>query len=86
MMEDNFHFPGLDLPQQFPDLEKLLNWTFLDFLKMAAPAAAPPGPPVTSSSIFGQLKIGINNQTPQKCETPWIYATVNNNNKKYWVS
>ena len=67
-MEDDFHIPGLpltylDLPQQFPDLEKLLNWTSLDFLKMAAPAAAAPAaappPPVTSSSIelpFGQLK------------------------------
>ena len=66
-MEDNFHFPGLpltylDLLQQFPDLEKLLNWTSLDFLKTAAPAAAPP-PPVTSSSIelpFGQLKKHFN--------------------------
>ena len=41
MMEDEFHFLGLpltyiDLPQQFPDLEKLLNWTSLDSPKMAA--------------------------------------------------
>ena len=65
-MEDDFHFPGLpltylDLPQQFPDLEKLLNWTSLDFLKMAAAAAAAAAaPPVTSSPVelpFGQLKI-----------------------------
>ena len=66
MMENDFHFPGLpltylDLPYQFPDLEKLLNWTSLDFLKTAAAApAAPAAPPVTSSPIelpFGQLKI-----------------------------
>ena len=57
MMEDDFHFPGLtlmyrDLPQQFPDLEKLLNWTSLDFLKTAAPVPAPAlAPPVTLSPI-----------------------------------
>ena len=64
MMEDDFHFLGLpltylDLPQQFPDLDKLLNWTSLDFLKMAAlPAPAP----VTLSPIelpFGQLKMQL---------------------------
>ena len=72
MLSPNFYQSStmnhLDLPQQFPDLEKLLNWTSLDFLKTAAPPAAapppPPGPPVTSSSIelpFGQLKTRQNN-------------------------
>ena len=63
-MEDNFHFPGLpltylDFPYQFPDLEKLLNWTSLDFLKTAAPAAAAaaaPVAPVTSWPI--ELPLG----------------------------
>ena len=66
MLEEDFYFPGLhltylDLPQQFPDLEKLLNQTSLDFLKMAAAAAAAAAaPPVTLSPIelpFGQVKI-----------------------------